>query len=265
MARFFLPKKNIDGNRGFIQGQELQHLRRVLRLAPGDGITVFDDAGREHEAVIRSFGSESAEIEIIRSREAPRESPLDLSLALGLTKGDKMDFVVEKATELGVCRIVPFISVHAVTKLDAAKAEKRAARWQKIALSAAKQCGRTRIPEILPLCEFRDLSGSGLAGYSKIIFLGKRSPPVVAPSARQASWYRVGADCHWSRRGIQRCRGPSRSGARIRNDFSGPTNSSGRNRRVDGGLIGAVSLGRLAIACPVYASSPGTYRLSVAL
>ena len=170
MARFFLPKKNIDGNHGVIHGQELQHLRRVLRLAPGDGITVFDDAGREHDAVIRSFGSESAEIEIIRSREAPRESPLDLTLALALTKGDKMDFVVEKATELGVCRMVPFISIHAVAKLDAAKAEKRAARWQKIALSAAKQCGRTRIPEVLPLCEFRDLLGQDWPDTLKLFF-----------------------------------------------------------------------------------------------
>ena len=169
MARFFLPKKNIDGNRGVIHGQELQHLRRVLRLAPGDGITVFDDAGREHDAVIRSCGSESAEIEIIRSREAPRESPLDLTLALALTKGDKMDFVVEKATELGVCRMVPFISIHAVAKLDAAKAEKRAARWQKIALSAAKQCGRTRIPEV-SRSEFRDLLGQDWPDTLKLFF-----------------------------------------------------------------------------------------------
>jgi RsmE family RNA methyltransferase len=94
-------KKNIQGNHGIVDGRELRHLRQVLRLAVGDRITVFDDTGWEHEAVIRSFGSKSAEIEIFRSYEAQRESPLDLTLALGLTKGDKMDFVVEKATEHG--------------------------------------------------------------------------------------------------------------------------------------------------------------------
>jgi 16S rRNA (uracil1498-N3)-methyltransferase len=173
MARFFVPKTKIRGDVGVIDGQELEHLRRVLRLAPGEGITVFDDAGQEHEAVIRSFGSESAEIEIVRSREAQRESPLDLTLAVGLTKGDKMDFVVEKATELGVCRMVPFASIHAVAKLDAAKAERRMARWQKIALSAAKQCGRTRIPEVMPLCEFRDLLDRARPDGLKLFFWEK--------------------------------------------------------------------------------------------
>jgi 16S rRNA (uracil1498-N3)-methyltransferase len=72
MARFFLPKENIHGNRGVVQGEELRHLRRVLRLAPGDDITIFDDAGKEHDAVIHSVGSESAEIEITRSRDAQR-------------------------------------------------------------------------------------------------------------------------------------------------------------------------------------------------
>jgi 16S rRNA (uracil1498-N3)-methyltransferase len=176
MARFFIPKTKIHGDMGVIEGQELQHLRRVLRLGAGDRITVFDDAGQEHEAVIRSIGSESAEIEIIDSRDAQRESPLDLTLAVGLTKGYKMDFVVEKATELGVYRIIPFASVHAVAKLDAAKAERRAARWQKIALSAAKQCGRARMPEVMPLCEFRDLLAWSRPNTLRLFFWEKAPP-----------------------------------------------------------------------------------------
>ena len=95
------------------------HLCRVLRLGPGDRITVFDDTGWEHDAVIRSLNAEQGEIEILRSYEAGRESSLQITLALGLTKGEKMDFVVEKATELGVQSIVPFTSSHAVPKLDA--------------------------------------------------------------------------------------------------------------------------------------------------
>jgi 16S rRNA (uracil1498-N3)-methyltransferase len=157
MARFFLPRKNLHADRGVIDGQELEHLRRVLRLGPGAPIKVFDDSGEEHEAVIQSVTADRAEIEILRSGQTVRESPLDLTLALGLTKGEKMDLVVEKATELGVRTIVPFISAYAVPRFDATKAGRRTERWRKIALNAAKQCGRTQVPAIPPLCDFSTL------------------------------------------------------------------------------------------------------------
>jgi 16S rRNA (uracil1498-N3)-methyltransferase len=175
MVRFFVPKADIQGNRGVVVGQELQHLRRVLRLTPGNSITVFDDTGSEHEAVIRSFSSESAAIEIIRSYEAQRESPLDLTLAVGLTKGEKMDFVVEKATELGAQTIVPFVSSYAVPKLNERKIAARAERWQKIAVNAAKQCGRTQIPKVLPLCEFQEFVGQPWPDTLKLFFWEKES------------------------------------------------------------------------------------------
>ena len=157
MARFFVPRKSINHQRATVEGPELDHLRKVLRLGPGDPIIVFDDAGWEHEAVIRSLSAQTAQIEILRSVQAERESPLRLVLAVGLTKGEKMDFVVEKATELGVQAIVPFVSAYTVPKLDQRKIEKRGERWQKIALAAAKQCGRTRIPEIFPLVNFENM------------------------------------------------------------------------------------------------------------
>jgi 16S rRNA (uracil1498-N3)-methyltransferase len=157
MARFFLPRKNLRDGRGLLQGSELAHLSKVLRLKPGDRVRVFDDAGWEHEAVIRQLSAEQGEIEIIESYEAGRDSPLQLTLALGLTKGEKIDWVVEKATELGVHRIVPFTSNFAVPRLDEKKIAARTVRWNKIALSAVKQCGRTRQPEIFPLCTFAAL------------------------------------------------------------------------------------------------------------
>ncbi len=174
MARFFVPKKNLQQNQGFIDGQELQHLRKVLRLTPGDEITIFDDAGWEHDAVIRSFESGRAIIEIALSRQARTESSLELTLAIGLTKGDKMDFIVEKATELGVCSIVPVASAHAVAKIETAKAPARVARWRKIALSAAKQSGRTRVPEVgLPL-GLRELIEQTQIDALKLLFWEKQ-------------------------------------------------------------------------------------------
>ncbi len=157
MARFFVPRKSITHHRATVEGPELYHLRKVLRLGPGDPIIVFDDAGWEHEAVIRSLNAQAAQIEILRSFQAERESPLLLTLAVGLTKGEKMDFVVEKATELGVQEIVPFVSAYTVPKLDQRRIEKRGERWQKIALAAAKQCGRTSIPKIFPVRDFEDM------------------------------------------------------------------------------------------------------------
>jgi 16S rRNA (uracil1498-N3)-methyltransferase len=157
MARFFLPRQQIQDHRATIAGAELNHLRRVLRLRREDRVVVFDDAGWEYEGIIRSLSDDYGEIEIIRSYRVNNESPLKTILALGLTKGEKMDWVVEKATELGVHTIVAFVSSYTVPKLNERKVAQRSERWQKIAISAAKQCGRVRIPEILALTEFRDL------------------------------------------------------------------------------------------------------------
>jgi 16S rRNA (uracil1498-N3)-methyltransferase len=173
MARFFLPKENIRGRQAVITGAELDHIRRVLRLGPGDGVTLFDDAGWEHDAVISSLGGARAEIEIASSYRPERESPLPTLLALGLTKGDKMDFIVEKATELGVQTIAPLISQFTVPKLDARKIAQRTARWQKIALGAAKQCGRTRVPDVCPVAGFEDFLRQPRGNTLKLLFWEK--------------------------------------------------------------------------------------------
>ena len=156
MARFFIPKERIQDQRGTVIGDELAHLRKVLRLAPGDRFIVFDDTGWEHEAVVRSFGAHQGDIDILRSYQAVRESALQVTLALGLTKGEKVDLVVEKATELGVLNLVPFTSAYTVPRLNDQKVKARTERWKKLAVSAAKQSGRTRLPKVHTLCEFHE-------------------------------------------------------------------------------------------------------------
>src|SRR5262245_61840634 len=175
MARFFLPRAQIRESHAIVAGQELHHLRKVMRLKPGDRITVFDDRGWEHDAVIRSLTSAEGQLEIVASYETPLESPLRTTLAVALTKGEKIDFVVEKATELGVQTIIPFASAHAVAKLAERKIAARTERWQKIALSAAKQCGRTHVPEILPLCMFQDFIMRSWPDTIKLIFWEKEA------------------------------------------------------------------------------------------
>jgi 16S rRNA (uracil1498-N3)-methyltransferase len=173
MARFFLPMQQIQDHRATLIGAELNHLRRVLRLRTEDRVVLFDDGGCEHEGIIRDLSEDRAEIEILRSYRVDNESPLKTILALGLTKGEKMDWVVEKATELGVHTILPFFSSYTVPKLNERKMAQRSERWQKIAVSAAKQCGRARIPEILALTEFRDLLNAVSRDALRLLFWEK--------------------------------------------------------------------------------------------
>ncbi|MFQ5850965.1 MAG: 16S rRNA (uracil(1498)-N(3))-methyltransferase [Candidatus Binatia bacterium] len=175
IPRFYVSKEKIQGKMGSIDGSELEHMRKVLRLRPGQGVILFDSEGWEHEAVIQSYTAGVAEVEILRSNQPRRESPLDIILVQAIGKGEKMDWVVEKATELGVRCIVPFFSTYTIPRLDAKKIEQRHARWEKIALNAAKQSGRTRIPEIHKLSEFGSLVRRPWSCDLKLLFWERAS------------------------------------------------------------------------------------------
>ena len=170
MPRFFLPQVNIHDGRGVVHGQELTHLMKVLRLRAGDFVTVFDNTGWEHEAIIETLTSERGELKIVDSHPSDREPSIASNLAVGLTKGEKLDWVIEKATELGVTTIIPFSSNYTVPKLDRDRIHKRAERWRKIAVSAAKQCGRSRIPEVRSLCSFENFAHESWPETLKLIF-----------------------------------------------------------------------------------------------
>lgn len=150
--RFFAPPSAFNFGKRVVTlaSDEARHLREVLRLKPGDEVRVFDGAGKEFRAVVSQARRESAELEIGDEIQPARsESPLQLTLAVALLKGEKFDLVVQKGTELGVNRFVPLTTRFADIRLrDEADAAKRVARWQRIALEAAKQCGRSVVPEI---------------------------------------------------------------------------------------------------------------------
>ncbi len=175
MARFYLAKENIQGKKETLTGPEFEHMKKVLRLKPGDSVTLFDDDGREHEAIIQAYGTRVAELEILRSYQPRRESPLDVTLAQAMGKGEKMDWVVEKATELGVQAVLPFFSSYTVPRLTGDKMHKRRSRWEKIAVSAAKQSGRTRIPQILEFCDFDEVIQKDWSCDLKILFCPQES------------------------------------------------------------------------------------------
>lgn len=138
---------------------EARHLREVLRLKTGDEVYVFNGEGKEFHCRIEESRRDTAQLKVI-SEVAPArpESPLALTLAVALLKGEKFDLVVQKATELGVTRVVPVVTRLADIRLrDASDAAKRVARWQRIALEAAKQSGRAVVPEITSPVAFASL------------------------------------------------------------------------------------------------------------
>ena len=150
--RFFAPPGAINANAKtvILAGDESRHLRDVLRLSRADEVFVFDGQGHEYQCVVEDVGRDSSELRLIDQIEpASPESPLKLTLAVALLKGEKFDLVVQKATELGVSRLVPVMTTRADVRLrDSADAQNRAARWQRIALEAAKQSGRALVPEV---------------------------------------------------------------------------------------------------------------------
>jgi 16S rRNA (uracil1498-N3)-methyltransferase len=133
-----------------LDSNEARHLCDVLRLRPGDEVYVFDGFGKEFHCRVERSKRDAAELKVLGPAESARpESPLRLTLAVALLKGEKFDLVVQKATELGVSSVVPVVTKHADIRLrDSSDAAKRVARWQRIALEASKQSGRAVVPEV---------------------------------------------------------------------------------------------------------------------
>jgi 16S rRNA (uracil1498-N3)-methyltransferase len=168
VPRFFVPQRDVVDGKARLQGGEFRHLQRVLRLREGDGVTLFDDAGIEHEGVIVSLSPRVATVRITASAAPARESPIAVTLYQGVPKGRKMDLIVEKATELGAVSIVPFVSAFGTTSVAAAQSKRE--RWQRIALAAAKQSGRTTIPEIGATLTFPEVVTAAAGMHRALLF-----------------------------------------------------------------------------------------------
>lgn len=157
--RFYAPPDCRDGPVINLPREESHHLARVLRMKPGDEAFVFDGSGREFLCGVSSVKEGGEQLEIIEQLDNAVESAVDLTLAQALAKGEKFDLIVQKATELGVRRIVPLRTEHADVKLKDKQAVKRLERWRRISLEALKQSGRRTLVEIaspIALEEFID-------------------------------------------------------------------------------------------------------------
>jgi 16S rRNA (uracil1498-N3)-methyltransferase len=131
-----------------LDGTAANHVARVLRLRAGDALILFDNAGGEYAATVVSLAHHTVRVAVGEYLATNRESPLHVTLAQGISRGERMDVVVQKATELGVWRIVPLLTERAVVRLNQAQAANRLRHWRAIAIAACEQCGRNHVPEI---------------------------------------------------------------------------------------------------------------------
>lgn len=148
-----------------LSGAAAGHARRVLRLGPGDAVTLFNGDGADYPSRIRAFADDAVEVDVLGTAppSAP-ESPVAISLVQGIARAERMDLIVQKATELGVAAIQPVVTARSVVRLDASSGGRKQAHWQAVAISACEQCGRARTPRLaapVPLPAWLDQSAGG--------------------------------------------------------------------------------------------------------
>ncbi|MEW6173467.1 MAG: 16S rRNA (uracil(1498)-N(3))-methyltransferase [Bacillota bacterium] len=146
--RLFVPREEWRGDVVPVRGEDMRYLIRVLRLGAGDGVTVLDGQGRVFSAVINNVTNEAVFLALAEEITPDTEPGVRVALFQAVPKGDKMDLVVQKATELGAYRIVPVITERVVARPDVKKAVRRRDRWQRIAREASRQCGRSMVPAV---------------------------------------------------------------------------------------------------------------------
>jgi 16S rRNA (uracil1498-N3)-methyltransferase len=148
MPKFHIRPEAIEADRVVFDHDETRHLTRVLRLSPGDLVRAIDGRGTEYTVRLESVSPRGAAGTILTRSPRLTESPCAITLAQSVPKGEKMEWIIRSATELGVARLVPLLSERCVVRLDSARWRDRARRWQRVAKEAAKQSGRSIIPTV---------------------------------------------------------------------------------------------------------------------
>ena len=171
VPRFFVPAAQWQAREAaWITGPDARHLTRVLRLGPGDAVLLLDGTGQMFRAEVQEVRGERVRAVVTGTAAVPDEPGVRVTLVQALAKGDRMDTVVQKGTEVGVARFIPVVSERVVVKLEPAKAGRRRERWQRIATEAAAQCGRPRVPEVHPVIAFQEALNLVPAGAFSLFF-----------------------------------------------------------------------------------------------
>jgi len=147
MPRIHCPEALSTGQSLALPAGAARHVQ-VLRMQPGEALTLFDGRGGEYAATIERMGRSDVQVHIGAHDPVEREAPKAVHLAVGMPANERMDWLVEKAAELGVASIQPLVTAHGVLRLAGERAEKKRAHWQAVAIAACEQCGRNRVPPV---------------------------------------------------------------------------------------------------------------------
>lgn len=178
-ARLYIDESLHIGTEFEISGDPARYISRVLRLRTKDELTLFNGLGGEHRATIRSFSRNAVLVSIDEYVERDAESGLKIHLLQGISRGDRMDLVMQKATELGVAAITPIITEYSVIKLEKKRAEKRLQHWRGICASACEQCGRNILPVVNGPVRLRTWLGENIENDSRRLILKPGAPATL--------------------------------------------------------------------------------------
>ena len=203
MPRFFCPAELVPGQVLDLPASAARHVQ-VLRLQPGDAITLFNHGpgwngaspGGEFDATVTRMGRSDVQVEVGAHHAVEREAPRQVHLAVGMPANDRMDWLVEKSTELGVASIQPLMTERSVLRLSGERAEKKVAHWQSVAISSCEQCGGNRVPLVHPLQTLAQwLKSSPVASHKFLLSLRDGAQPIPThTSGNMVVWFLSGPE-----------------------------------------------------------------------
>ena len=185
MPRFHCPLALHSGETLDLPATAARHVQ-VLRLQPGDAITLFTGQGGEYDATVERMGRSDVRVMVGAHHAIEREAARDVHLALGMPANERMDWLVEKANELGVASIQPLVCERSVLRLSGERAQKKEAHWQAIAVAASEQCGRNRVPLVRPVMDFARWLDAAPALTRAVLSLTAQAVPLSASRLRGA-------------------------------------------------------------------------------
>jgi 16S rRNA (uracil1498-N3)-methyltransferase len=214
LTRIYVDEPLAVGQQLVLPEQAATHLTRVLRLRAGAGLSLFNGHGGEYQAELVAIERGAARAAILKQLPIERESPLRLRLLQGISRGERMDLIVQKATELGIEQLVPIAAEHGVVKLDPIQGIRRVEHWQSIAISACEQCGRNRIPAISPVVTLARALEALPADSARLLLDPEGAMTLATVAVAGAATVLIGPEGGWSeserrlceRAGISSCR-----------------------------------------------------------
>jgi 16S rRNA (uracil1498-N3)-methyltransferase len=184
VARFYTDGALRAGGVSLLPEDAAHHAVHVLRLRAGDEVTLFNGRGGEYAGRIAAVDRLRVSVDVLEHRRLERESPLAVTLVQGVSAGEKMDFTVQKATELGVAVLQPVLAARSVRRLAGERAALKRAHWRRVAVAACEQCGRNRIPEVLPVLPLAEYCRAPAAGGVRLLLSPQAQLGLRAAAAR---------------------------------------------------------------------------------